>query len=261
MSLALLEQHGAIATITLNRPESRNALSIDLLQALHARVDELGASVPGRNARNGGEGGGAARVLVLTGAGTSFCAGMDLKQVLSDPDKPLELLGLLADLCVKIRELPCVTIAHVNGAAIGGGCGLTTVCDFALTFDACKMGFPEVDLGVCPAVVAPWLVRKIGAGKARAVLLRGGLMTGGDAAELGLVTRSVPEAGGLAGAVKELAERLAGGGAAALAATKRLLNEIDGSLDRDLSRRAAELSAQVLKTPETLSTLRGKLGA
>ena len=120
MSLALLEQHGAIATITLNRPESRNALSIDLLQALHARVDELGASVQGRNARNGGEGGGAARVLVLTGAGTSFCAGMDLKQVLSDPDKPLELLGLLADLCVKIRELPCVTIAHVNGAAIGG---------------------------------------------------------------------------------------------------------------------------------------------
>lgn len=251
--LALLKTEGAIATLTINRPESRNALSIDLLAGLHARLDELDALL-----HNQGLNG--PKVLMLTGEGKSFCAGMDLKQVLSDPAKPLVLLGELARLCLRLRGLPCVTVAAVNGAAIGGGCGLTTVCDFAVTFADNKMGFPEVDLGVCPAVVAPWLVRKVGAGRARMILLQGGLMSGTRAGELGIVTQVVQDVGEVMPSARALAERIASGGAGALRATKSLLNELDDSLNAEISARAARLSAEVLLTPETQAMLRAKLG-
>jgi enoyl-CoA hydratase/carnithine racemase len=253
-----LNVHGAVATLTLNRPEQRNALSVEVLGALHGRLDEL---------REGCEGGRGARVVIVTGAGKSFCAGMDLKEVLRAGDeKPHAerggtlLLTLLAEAMVKLRSLSAVTIAAVNGAAIGGGCGLTTVCDFAITHADSKMGFPEVDLGVCPAVVAPWLVRKIGAGRARAMLLRGGLMSGREALAAGLVSECVDSREGLESAVQSLAERLATGGPRALAATKRLLNEIDGSMDVELARRSAKVSADVLAMPEATAMLRAKLG-
>lgn len=250
-NLVELHVHGAIATLTLNRPEQRNALSVDLLAALHARLHELSEL---------GEGTSGPRVVVMTGAGKSFCAGMDLKQVLGEPGAPLKLLTLLADATVKLRSLSAVTIAAVNGAAIGGGCGLTTVCDFAITHADSKMGFPEVDLGVCPAVVAPWLVRKIGAGHARAMLLRGGLMSGREAHLAGLVNECVDSRDGLDAAVQSLAERLAAGGPKALAATKRLLNELDGSLDVELTRRSAKVSADILAMPEAVAMLRAKIG-
>lgn len=250
-SLATLDVQGPIATLTLNRPEARNALSLDLLAALHHRADEL-AAIP------------EVTVLVLTGAGKSFCSGMDLRAVLGNHALALTLLTSLGDLTVKLRSLPMVLVAKVNGAAIGGGCGLTTVCDFAVTHADSKMGFPEVDMGVCPAVVAPWLVRRLGPGKARAVLLRGGLMSGAEAHALGLVTTAVPHADDLSAAVAGLAADLARGGADALRATKGLLNELDGYAgmggDVELVRRAAALSAQVLSTPEAQARLRAKLG-
>ena len=244
--LATLEYNGPIATLTLNRPESRNALSIDLLASLHHRVDEL----MGRRD---------VTVVVLTGAGKSFCAGMDLKAVLGNHDLALSLLSSLGDLTLKLRALPQVLVARVNGAAIGGGCGLTTVCDFAVTHADSVMGFPEVDLGVCPAVVAPWLVRRLGAGKARAVLLQGGTMSGQQAFDLGMVTRAVPTREDLDAAVGELTTRLAQGGADALRATKGLLNDIDGSREAEVVRKGAKLSAEVLSTPEAQARLAAKL--
>ncbi len=255
--LALLTINSPRAVLTINRPDSRNALSIDLLAALHARVDELAAYIDSAPPDK------RVTVLTVTGAGKAFCAGMDLKQVIGDATgaAPRKLLGTLAELCVKVRSLPAVTIAAVNGAAIGGGCGLTTVCDFAITHADAKMGFPEVDLGVCPAVVAPWLVRKIGAGRARAVLLRGGLMSGRQAHDLGLVSECVDSREELDDAVDRLAQKLAGGGASALAATKKLLNELDGSLDAGLAARAAELSASVLMTPEAQATLKARFAS
>lgn len=244
--LAAIAFNPPIATLTLNRPESRNALSIDLLAALHAKIDELAARPD-------------VHAVVLAGAGKAFCAGMDLKQALDLPGAPLRLLSSLADFCLRLRALPAVTIASVHGAAIGGGCGLATVCDFALTHAQSKMGFPEVDLGVCPAVVAPWLVRKIGAGRARAVLLRGGLMSGRDAHALGLVSQCVETPEELAPATLALAEKVGAGGPNALRATKALLNEVDGSLDAAQARRAAELSAEVLDTPEAQASLRARM--
>jgi methylglutaconyl-CoA hydratase len=251
--LATLSFDGRIATLALNRPDARNALSVELLAALHSRLDEL-AREP------------TATVLILTGAGKAFCAGMDLKAVLAPPagaatpDAPLKVLFLLADLAMRIRQLPMVTVAKINGAAIGGGCGLATVCDVAVTHADSKMGFPEVDLGVCPAVVAPWLVRKVGAGRARNILLSGGVMSGGRAGELGIVDRVVPTLAELGPEVDEVAQRLAAGGPNALRATKDLLNELDGSLDKSLARRGAELSAHVLGTAEAQSMLRSRLG-
>ena len=245
--LALLHTDARIATLSLNRPDARNALSIDLLAALHAHADELAKRDD-------------LSVLVLTGEGKSFCAGMDLKAVLSSPDLPLALLSSLADFTLKLRTLPQVTIAKVNGAAIGGGCGLACVCDLAITHADSKMGFPEVDLGVCPAVVAPWLVKKIGPARARHILLSGGLLTGQTAFDLGIVNHLVSSRDELDAATTQLAERLAAGGPHALRATKQLLNEIDGSLDAAILRRGAELSATVVNDPATQATLRAKLG-
>jgi methylglutaconyl-CoA hydratase len=244
--LATLHVAGRTATLTLNRPDARNALSIELLRALHAQLDDL-------QPRND------ISVLTITGAGKSFCAGMDLKLVLDDPHAPMMLLDLLASLTLKLRQLPMVTLAKVNGAAIGGGCGLACVCDLAITHADSKMGYPEVDLGVCPAVVAPWLVRKVGAGRARMILLTGGLMSGQRALELGMVDRVVPTIAGLDAAAAEMVQRLATGGPQALRATKSLLNQLDGSLDEAAVRQGAELSARVIAMPETQATLRAKL--
>lgn len=237
-----LDTHNHTARLTLNRPDQRNALSIELLECAHEHLDRL-ASQP-------------IRTLVITGAGKAFCAGMDLKQVTSDPDAPLRLLTLLADLTLKIRRLPAITIASTNGYAIGGGCGLACVCDLTVTHPDAKLGFPEVDLGLCPAVVAPWLVRKIGPGPARRVLLSGGTMSGSKAHQLGIATDLVQNRDDLDAFVRETVERLHQGGPRAVAATKSLLNELDGSLDEQLLKEAAQLSASVLSSPEAQQTLR-----
>ncbi len=242
--LATLSIDNGVATLTLNRPDARNAMSPPLLDALHARVDELA------KARE-------ARAVVITGAGKSFCAGMDLKAVLDEPGAPARLLQSIGELTLKVRALPMPTIARVNGAAIGGGCGLACVCDLGVTHDDSKMGYPEVDLGVCPAVVAPWLVKKIGAGQARRVLLEGGTMSGRRAWELGLVTECV-SADKLDETVAAIAERIASGGRKALAATKGWLNELDGSLDAAMVRRGAMISAEVVGSDEAQRTLRAK---
>lgn len=250
-SLATLDVRGPSATVSLNRPEQRNALSLDLIAALRGRVQEL--ATLGRTPDG-------PKVVVLTGIGKSFCAGMDLKAVLGDSDAPAKLLGTLAELTLEIRALPMVVVAKVNGAAIGGGCGLTCVCDMSLTHDDAKVGFPEVDLSVCPAVVAPWVVRKAGAGRARQILLRGGLMRGSEAAALGLMDRSLATPDALDAAVDELATRIAAGGRRALAETKRLLNTLDGSEDAEAVRTGAAISASVVASEEAQSALRALYG-
>lgn len=244
--LALLTVANRIARLTLNRAEKRNALSIELLEALHARVDELAA-------RND------VSVCILTGDGPTFCAGMDLKAVMSDPAAARKLLSLLAELTLRIRALPLTVIARVNGAAVGGGCGLVAVADVAYTHPDAKLGYPEVDLGVCPAVVAPWLVRAVGAGTARRILLQGGTMSGQRAFELGLVAHCMPKEE-LDQAVEDAAARLAAAGPNALRATKSLLNELDGAVLASSVRKGAELSASVIGGEEAQRMLKAAFG-
>lgn len=244
--LATLERRGPVATITLRRPDARNALSLDLLEALNARVDE----VPNDPSTV---------VCVLAGDGPSFCAGMDLKAVMDIPGAPARLLSLIAELTLKLRALPAVTLAKVQGAAIGGGCGLMCVCDLAFTHPEAKIGYPEVDLGVCPAVVAPWLQIKIGAGAARRVLLQGGTLSGDEAHRLGLATELVDRAN-LDEAVAGAAERLSKAGPNALRATKDWLNRMDGPDIAETVRRGARLSAEVVQGPEAQTRLRAAFG-
>jgi enoyl-CoA hydratase/carnithine racemase len=247
-TLATLDVDGAIATLTLNRPEARNALSVELLDALRQRVAEVA------RLRD-------AHVLVLAGAGKAFCAGMDLKAVLNAPAAMGTLLHALADLLLALRALPCVTLAKVHGAAIGGGCGLACACDLAITHADSKVGYPEVDLGICPAVVAPVLARRIGFGPARRVLLTGGLMSGREAFDLGLFDHLTTSAGELDDETRRLAQRLAQGAPHALRATKDLLNTLDGSLDPDAAHRGADLSASIVASPQTQAILKARFGA
>ena len=232
----------AIATIELARPEARNALSRELIAELGAAVDAVARDA-------------SVRVLVLGGQGKSFCAGMDLKAVADDPVAMGDMLRALSRTSRAIRRLSIPTIARVQGAAIGGGCGLMVVCDFAVTHAEAKLGYPEVDLGICPAVVAPLLMRRIGAGRARAMLLAGGTMSGDEGFRRGLATHLVAEAD-LAATAQQLAERLAKGGPKALAATKHWLNELDGSLDDAIAEEAAEISARIIAGDEAQSRLR-----
>lgn len=245
----LLDVRGKIGTLTINRPEARNAMSIEILGGMHAAVDSLAGSD--------------ASVLVITGAGKAFCAGMDLKAVLielsGDETMGARLLRSLAELTIKMRALEQVTIASVNGAAIGGGCGLTCVCDVTVSHADAKLGFPEVDLGLCPAVIAPWVVRKLGGGVARAAMLKGGVMSGREAYAIGLVDHLADDAEGLHALTIEVAERLASGGPKALSTTKQLLNVLDGSDDGSLVRKGAELSARVLATPEAQAALAARM--
>lgn len=246
MSLVLHDAVDGVHTITLNRPEARNALSNDLIAALHASILRV-------------ESDSNARVMVLAGSGKSFCAGMDLKAVQDDPVAMGDMLRTLSRASRRIRRLAVPTIARVQGAAVGGGCGLMVICDFAVTHPEAKVGYPEVDLGVCPAVVAPWLIRRIGAGRARAMLLSGGTLTGAEGHAVGLSTHlcGVDE---LDATVASLVKRLVSGGPKALAATKRWMNELDGSDDDAVLDRAAEISAAIIAGDEAQERLRRLFG-
>jgi methylglutaconyl-CoA hydratase len=243
--LVTLAIDGPAAILTLNRPDKRNALSIELIDALHARLNDLEKSD--------------ARVAILAGAGRSFCAGMDLQGVLDDAAAMGRMLHGLAKAMKRIRRLSIPTIACVQGAAVGGGCGLAVVCDLAITHADAKLGYPEVSLGVCPAVVAPWLIRKIGAGPARALLLRGGTMSGDEALAMSMVDRLVPR-DELEAAARSLAADLSKGGQHAMAVTKQWLNELDGSLDDAPLARGADCSAEVIASDEAQRRLRHLFG-
>lgn len=248
--LVITTLEAGVATVTLNRPDKANALSREL-------IDALGHAIAALAPRS--EPGGDVRVLVLAGAGRSFCAGMDLRAVATDAAAMGDMLRTLSRVSRTIRRLPIPTIARVQGAAVGGGCGLMVVTDFAVTHPESKVGYPEVDLGVCPAVVAPWLVRKIGAGRARAMLLAGGTMSGREGFDAGLATHLCGR-DELERTTTELATRLGKGGPNAIAATKRWLNELDGSMDDAPLDKAAEISAQVIAGPEAQGRLRAAFG-
>jgi methylglutaconyl-CoA hydratase len=231
-----------VTTIALNRPDARNALSLQLIRALGAAVADAARSPE-------------TRVLVLAGEGRAFCAGMDLKAVARDPVAMGEMLRELSRTTRAIRRMHIPTIARVQGAAVGGGCGLMVVCDFAVTHPEAKVGYPEVDLGVCPAVVAPWLMKRIGPGRARAMLLAGGTMSGREGFDAGLATHLCAQEE-LDATVAGIAKRLVSGGPKALAATKAWLNELDGSMDDAVLDKAAEISARIIAGDEAQSRLR-----
>ena len=239
--LVSLSKNEGIARVRLQRPESRNALSSRMIKELEAVIGAVESDPD-------------LRLMIIEGDGKAFCAGMDLKGVRDDPSAMGEMLNGLAGVSIRIRDLKIPTIARAHGAAIGGGCGLLAICDFAITHPEAKIGYPEVDLGICPAVVAPWLIQRIGTGKARSLLLSGGTMSGEDALAWGLVDECVPLEE-LDQAVERKARRILAGGPNAIQVTKEWLNELEGDKIRQDVLKGGQLSASVIQGEEAQSRI------
>ena len=234
-----LSYFGEVATITLNRPEKRNAISAEMIVELLSAFDEVEAS-PGR-------------VLILTGAGKAFCSGMDLDALKSlstqSPAQHLEDARMLARLCRRLWSFPKPAIAAVNGHAIAGGCGLATLCDFTIAVPEAKFGYPEVRIGFLPAVVSIFLVRQIGEKQARDLLLTGKTIDAAEALRLGLITQIAP-AGELMKAAQDLAATLLASSPTSLRVTKKLLCDFAApEIDRELELAIKE-SAEIRATAD-----------
>ena len=204
-----------ILTITMNRPDKRNALNPELMEDLtHAFLAAAGD--PGCS------------VILLTGAGSAFCAGLDLDHLETLRAKTHEEHCIdtqrIARLLRTLYDTPKPTIAAVNGAAIAGGMGLATICDFTLSVPEAKFGYTEVKIGFVPAIVSAFLRGQIGDKRSRDLLLTGRLIKAPEAFDLGLVTRVVPEQDLMVEA-RKLACTLLRNSPAAMQATKRLLSE------------------------------------
>src|SRR5947209_4628974 len=211
--LILYELHSPAAIITLNRADKRNALSRALIAALATSFRRAETDPAVRN-------------VILTGAGTAFCAGMDLDELRGTLDDRADVVWddalKLAKLYDVIYTFPKPTVAAVNGAAVAGGAGLVTVCDLAVTVPAAKFGYPEVRRGLVAAMVMPHLLRHVGERAARWLLLSGELIDGVDALRLGLVN-SVTSSERLMETALTWCRALAEGGPKALAVTKEIL--------------------------------------
>ncbi len=209
----LVGDEGPVRTITLNRPERRNAMTSVMQEELIAAM-EGAAATPGCG------------VLVLTGAGEAFCAGLDLEQLKGlvgrTADEHRADAERIARLLRTLYELPLPTIAAVNGAAVAGGTGLATICDFTIAVPGAKFGYTEVRIGFVPALVSAFLALQIGDKRARGLLLTGRLFGAEEARGLGLVGE-IAEREELPGRVAELARVLAANSPSSMAMTKRLL--------------------------------------
>src|SRR5258705_4586183 len=238
-STLILEFSGEIAKITLNRPEKRNAISTQMIAELQTALDTIEKSH--------------SRVVIVTGAGKAFCAGMDLDMLAAitqqSPAENQDDARRIAKMLRRIWSFPRPMIAAVNGAAYAGGCGIATLCDFTLAVPEAKFGYTEVKIGFLPAIVSVFLTRQIGEKRSRDLLLTGRLIEASEAKEFGLVTEIVA-ADKLVSRTAELAEQLIAASPSSLTRSKRLLTcAASASLDADLERAVLE-NARIRCTPD-----------
>lgn len=202
-----------IATITLNRPEKRNAVSFQLVEDLIGALAAVDKSD--------------SQVVIITGAGKAFCAGLDLEELKSligkSHEQNLKDSATMANLFRTIYDFPKPTIAAVNGAAIAGGTGIATMCDFTLAVPEAKFGYTEVKIGFVPAIVSSYLVFQVGHKVARDLLMTARLFDAAEAHRYGLVNEIVP-AESLMARARELANVLLENSPSSVQATKRLIN-------------------------------------
>jgi methylglutaconyl-CoA hydratase len=239
MSLSTEIRAGAL-TLTLDRPDKRNALNAAMIDALHAGLEqaELDATI---------------RVVVLRGAGKDFCAGADLEELLESARRTMddnERAALrLGRLFVRIRTLPKPVIAVVQGRALAGGAGLATGCDLVLAAESAQFGYPEIGRGFVPAMVMTMLRRQVGERRAFDLVATGRLLSAREACDAGMISRVVPD-GELDAALAGIIAGLLAGSASALALTKRLLYELDGQSFEDGIALGARINALARAHPD-----------
>lgn len=212
MPVVLIEKHSPqITVVTLNRPERRNALTIQLLNELIAAI-KVASDEPQE------------RILILRGAGIAFCTGLDLKEA-ADQKKAHATAELVAQTLISLSQTRLITIAAVHGAAVAGGAGIMSACDYVVAAEKTKIGYPEVRRGLVPGLVMTFLRRQIGERNMRELLLGSELINAERAREIGLVNRVVPRDDVMSEA-RKFADSVLQGGPAALAQTKRLIEEL-----------------------------------
>ncbi len=212
MPVVLIEkQTPQITVVTLNRPDRRNALTIELLTELQAAI-KIASEQPEQ------------RVLILQGAGAAFCTGLDLKEA-ADHTKAHATAEMVANSLVAISQTRLITIAAVHGAAVAGGAGIMSACDFVVAAQRTKIGYPEVRRGLVAGLVMTFLRRQVGERNMRELLLGSELIDAERAKEIGLVNRVVARDDVMSEAQK-FAESVLQGAPGVLAQTKRLIAEL-----------------------------------
>ena len=212
MPVVLVEkQTPQIRAIVLNRPERRNALTLELLNELNAAI-KVASEQPQE------------RVLILRGAGAAFCTGLDLKEA-ADKTKAHATAEMVAGTLITLSQTRLITIAAVHGAAVAGGAGIMSACDFVIAAEGTKIGYPEVRRGLVAGLVMTFLRRQVGERNMRELLLGSELIDAAGAKEIGLVNRVVAQ-NDLIDEAQKVADSVLQGAPAALAQTKRLIDEL-----------------------------------
>jgi methylglutaconyl-CoA hydratase len=239
-STLTFQSDGGISTIALTRPEKRNAISAQMISDLLAALEQAEAS--------------AARVVILTGSGKAFCAGMDLEELQAlatthSLAKHLEDARRMSKLFYRLYSFPKPVIAAVNGAAIAGGCGLATLADITLCVPEAKFGYTEVKIGFLPALVAVFLRRQVGEKHARELLLTGRVIDAAEAARLGLVNEVV-STGDLMDRAREVALSILACSPSSITQTKKMFHQHDERLIRAELELAIEANAEIRSTED-----------
>src|SRR5215813_11106746 len=221
MPVVLVEKESPqISVVTLNRPERRNSLTLELLTELCAAI-KVASDEP------------LTRVVILRGAGAAFCTGLDLKEA-ADTTKAHATAEMVANTLVTISQTPLVTIAAVHGAAVAGGAGIMSACDFVVAAEGTKIGYPETRRGLVAGLVLTFLRRQLRERDIRELLLSGELIDAKRALAMGLVNRVVSRDEVITEALK-FADSVLQGAPNAILQTKRLIEELGStSVKHDL---------------------------
>jgi len=219
MSSILIDRDGPILRLTLNRPEVRNAFDEEVIQAISAAAASATEDP-------------SLRAVVLAGKGKTFCAGADIawmaKAIAYSRQENLSDAEDLARMLERLDTLPVPVIGRIQGSALGGGVGLAAICDTVIAADTAVFALTEVKLGILPAVVAPYVLRKIGISAARELFLTGARFDAARARQIGLVHEIVPEAD-LDAAVTRRIDEVLTAGPQGVAKAKALIREIAGA--------------------------------
>jgi methylglutaconyl-CoA hydratase len=236
MPVVLVEkQTPQITLLTLNRPERRNALTIELMGELTAAIEHAAADPK-------------QRILILRGAGKAFCTGLDLQEAAKA--EPHQTAETVARTLLTLAETRLVTIATVHGAAVAGGAGIMSACDFVLAAEHTKIGYPEVRRGLVAGLVMTFLRRQLRERDLRELLLASELITAERAREIGLVNRVVP-LGDLESEAQKIAASVLQGAPGAITNSKRLLEELWSTSVREDIDRALRHHLEARESPES----------